>query len=172
MCFIYNENSLQVCCVCWQINLFSIFFKTLNINNRYFRFARIPLLCLIGTELFHKFRAGICCFNNQSTSFKLIRCLFQQIQSVNNKIELCHLIVLAKIICENICEIVRQGCFSTSLCMPNYTGSYTLIYFLSDNQSCKHLLITHYMFLVCNLNLSVNFFLETDISNTVLQNKQ
>ena len=56
-----------------------------------------PLLFInICTELFHQLRSGICGFNDQTSSFKFLFGLLHKVESVNNKVKLCDLVISCK----------------------------------------------------------------------------
>ena len=172
MCLVKNKDTLKVGSIVADADFFLVLCKTLYIYYRNFSLTTYTLLSLIGTELLHQFSPWIGCWYHQSTSFKLLRGLFQQIKAVNYEIEFGDLVLFGIEIIENIGQIIRQGCFTTTLCVPYHTRFYSLSQFLTNSQRCKQLLITHDMFLVDRFNLSIYLSLHSNICYTIFNNIQ
>ena len=127
------------------------------------------MLSLIDTKLFHEFFAAIGGVDHQTSRFKFLSGLFEQVESVYDKVELGHFVLTSKIVVEHMRQVIGQCGFSTSLRVPHKTGTNALRKFALYRHRCKELLITHDMLLVGRLNFSIHFSFHTHIGNAIAQ---
>ena len=146
-----------------------VFGETLDVDHCNFCFARRSVLSLIDAELFHEFFAAIGGVDHQTSRFKLLSGLFEQVESVYDKVELSHFVLTSKIVIEHISEVVGQRGFPTSLRVPHKTGTNALRKFALYRHRCKELLITHDMLLISRFDLAVHFSFHTHIGYAIAQ---
>ena len=128
MSLIDKEDALQVGIVAIiNQHLGLIFFKLLYIDHHYFKFTLVVLCNRAACNISHQFLTAFGVMNNKPTSSKLICGLFHKVDSVYNKIELGHNILLRKKVGKASHAIISESCFAATLRVPNNATFYAFI---------------------------------------------
>ena len=99
--FIDEENTLQMgVVIAVNLNFLLVLLEFLDVDNHDFKFTVAVLRNSSVTDVVHQFVPTFCIADDKPSGGKLIRCLFHQVDSIHNEIELCNGILLGKVICQ------------------------------------------------------------------------
>ena len=122
MRFVYKEHPLKRCAVTVvQLDLLRVFLEFLYVDDHYLRLAHAVLHRVDTSEIFHQFIPAVRSSYNQSSSSKLIACLFHKSDAINDEIEFHGSLPLSIKIRKDSHGIVCECGLTTPLSVPDNT---------------------------------------------------
>ena len=119
-----DTDKVDVVCL-WDVDFAVVFFKFLDVDDHYLRLSISVANHSVAAEIRHQFFAAVRFADVQATHSKLIGCLLEEVQTVNDEVELYSCLLLGVEVGQVTDIIESKSRFAATLRMPNDSGLYT-----------------------------------------------